>query len=105
MPLANLPEAVVFSPDEMGLSFSQRDDDVFNSVLDMDVAHNSLIEVMKMIAVTRKELTQQLKVSAVEGKKLSGILNEQEYLSIQPQVIETDSLIEQARSRMNARTC
>jgi hypothetical protein len=97
MPLANLPETVVFSPDEMGLLFSQRDDDVFNSVLDMDVAHNSLIEVMKIIAVTRKELTKQLKVSAVEGNRLSGDLNEQEYLSIQPQVIETDGLIEQAR--------
>lgn len=97
VPLANPPEPVVFSSDELGLLFAQKNNEVFNSILDMDVAHNSLIEVIKLIAITRKDLTGRLKVGAVEGTKLSGVFSQAELLAIQPQVLEVNSLIEHAR--------
>lgn len=99
VPLANPPESVVFSPDEMGMLFSLKDDEVFNSVLDLDVAHNSLVKVVELITSSRRELTRSLKVSSVDGVKLAGVFNDQELLALRPQMIEVDSLIESARTQ------
>jgi hypothetical protein len=65
LPLANLPDPVHFSPDEMGMLLSLKNDDVFNSVAEMDVLHNSLIEALKVFNTERRNLTEQLQPANV----------------------------------------
>lgn len=99
IPLANPPDPIAFSSDEMGMLISLRDNDVFNSMIDMDVAHNSLLAVLRVAIVLRKELTEKLKVDGVDGSQLAGVLRPEEWLALQPRMIEVNSVIEQMRAQ------
>ena len=103
MPLANPPETISFSYDEMGMLLAQKDDDVFNLVWAMDTRHNSLVYLITRIEFARRELAARLRVDRVDGEVLSGILRDDERLTLQPRIIEINSLIENARTL--ARTC
>jgi hypothetical protein len=97
IPLANPPAHVSFSSDEMGMLLGLKDNDVFNEVLDSDVAHNSLVDIVRLITTERRDLTNQLKVHQAEGSKLSGELTKEDWLKVRPRMIEVNSLIEAAR--------
>lgn len=56
--LANLPSAIEFSPDEMSMLLSLRNDDLFNRVLSLDNIHNSIIPVWELYAVSRDKVKQ-----------------------------------------------
>jgi hypothetical protein len=43
IPMVNMPDPINFTSDEMGMLLSLKSDDVFNSVLAMDVNHNSFV--------------------------------------------------------------
>lgn len=97
LPLANLPDAINFSSDEMGMLLAQKNNDVFNLVLSMDVIHNSLIAAVSVLSSERRELTQRVKADQAEGNVLSGILNRDQMLTLRPRMIEVNSLIENIR--------
>ncbi len=97
IPLANPPSAIEFSSDEMGMLLAQKDNDLFNAVLSMDVLHNSLVDLIRLINSSRKELTDRLRVDRVDGTVLTGVLRPEERLALQPRIIEVNSLIEQVR--------
>ena len=55
-PLANPPDPVYFSSEEMGMVLGLKNDDVFNLVLQMDVIHNSLIDIVRVLNTERRAL-------------------------------------------------
>ncbi|WP_331374331.1 hypothetical protein [Sinorhizobium chiapasense] len=71
LPLANLPSAVEFSPDEMSMLLSLRNDDLFNLVLSLDNIHNSIIPVWEYYAASRetvKQLTHSIQFDPELGR-------------------------------------
>jgi hypothetical protein len=63
LPLANLPTAIEFSPDEMGMLLSLKDDDTFNAVLSLDKIHNSIIPVWDLYKQMRQSLQAELEIT------------------------------------------
>jgi hypothetical protein len=101
LPLANFPDRVNFSSDEMGMLLSLKDDDTFNLVLSMDVKHNSLIDTIKVLSVERRALTERLTPEDVQDTMLSGKLNAEQERALWPRMIEVNGLIESARAMAN----
>jgi hypothetical protein len=97
LPLANPPGPVHFSSDELGMLLAQKNHDVFNRVVVMDVLHNSLNDAVDLLSRERRALTDRLQASHVDGAVVSGELNRKEWLALQPQMIEVNSLIEGLR--------
>ena len=97
-PLANPPDPVHFSSEEMGMVLGLKNDDVFNLVLPMDVIHNSLIDGVKVLNAERRALTERLKADEAEGAVLSGTLDKDQELALRPQMIDVNSLIVSIRA-------
>jgi len=107
LPLANLPETINFSADEMGMLLSLKHDDIFNAVVDMDIVHNSLVEAVRVMNAERRALTEKLQADRVNNRVVSGSLDPQQALAIRPRMIEVNSLIEGIRgsaARNNAQS-
>lgn len=98
LPLANFPELVHFSPDEMGMMLGLKDNDVFNSIIDLDVIHNSLVEATKIMSSARRALAERLKADEAKGQVLSGNLDREAYFALKPQMIEVNGLIDGIRT-------
>jgi hypothetical protein len=99
LPLANLPDTVHFSSEEMGMLLAQKHDEVFNLVMSIDVIHNGLLSALASFNDHRMMLTQQLIPDRVEGTVLSGRLSDAQMLAHRPKMIEVNSLIEQIRAQ------
>ena len=97
-PLANPPDPVHFSSDEMGMVLGLKNADVFNSVLQMDVIHNSLIATVRVLNIERRALTERLKVDEAEGPVLSSTLDKDQVLALRPRMIDVNSLIVSVRA-------
>jgi hypothetical protein len=98
LPLANLPDPIHFSAEEMGMLLALKNNDVFNFVVSMDIVHNSIIDAFKVLNIERRALTERLPAGEVEGTTVSGILDKDRMLSLRPRMIEVNSLIESIRT-------
>jgi hypothetical protein len=87
---------VHFSPEEMGMLLAQKDNDVFNAVL-QDGIHNSFMEVLKAYKVERQALVDRLTPQQVQGDMGSGEFSPQEALALYPRLSDVSSLAEQLR--------
>lgn len=97
LPLANFPDSVQFSSDEMGMLLGLKNDSVFNRVVELDVIHNSLIDAAKIMSSERKALSDRLEATNASGTTLTGSLNREAYLALRPKMIEVNSLIDAVR--------
>lgn len=77
---------------------SLKDDDVFNSVVSMDVIHNSLSGAVQLLTTERKALSERLKADEADGVVLSGVADRDQFLALRPRMIEVNSLSEQIRA-------
>ena len=98
LPLANPPDPVHFSSEEMGMLLALKNNDMFNLVLPMDVIHNSLIAAVKVLNTERAALTERLKTDEAEGAVLSSNLDRDQTLALRPRMINVNSLIEAIRT-------
>jgi hypothetical protein len=99
LPLANLADSVHFSSDEMGMLLGQKDDDVFNRVMSIDVVHNSLMDAFKVLNADRRSLASLLRPDNATGNVLSGVFTREEMLRLRPKMIEVNTLIEAVRAQ------
>ena len=98
LPLANPPDPVHFSSEEMGMLLALKNDDMFNLVLPMDVIHNSLNDAAKVLNTERAALTERLQVDEAEGAAFSSTLDKDQTLALRPRMINVNSLIESIRA-------
>jgi hypothetical protein len=70
LPLANLPDPIHFSSDEMGMLLALKNDDVFNLIASLDVVLNGLSAAFGTMNSVRRELGQRIKPDAVVGQSL-----------------------------------
>lgn len=98
LPLANPPDPVHFSSEEMGMLLALKNDDMFNLVLPMDVIHNSLNAAVKVLNTERAALTERLKSDEAEGAVLISNLDRDQMLALRPRMINVNSLIEIIRA-------
>lgn len=99
LPLANFPDLVQFSQEEMGMLLALKNDDVFNLVLSTDIVHNSLIDGFQVLNIDRRALTDRIKPDKAEGNVLSSVLDRDQMLVLRPYMIEVNTLIEDIRTR------
>ncbi len=99
LPIANLPDSIHFSADEMGMLLSLKDDETFNLVLSMDVIHNSLIAAVKVLNEERLKLTERLAAAEMNGSVASSDLTAQQMQVLAPQMHVVNDLILNLRER------
>jgi hypothetical protein len=98
LPLANPPDHVHFSSDEMGMLLAQKDDDIFNAVVEIDVIHNSLVDALKVMQTLRMNLADRLVAEEVAGNKVSGVIPVAEGIKLRPKMIEVNMLVDNVRA-------
>ncbi|MBX5170175.1 MULTISPECIES: hypothetical protein [unclassified Rhizobium] len=59
LPIANLPTPVEFSPAEMAMLLSLKNDDAFNAVVSLDKIHNSIIPIWTIYDAKRAAIPTQ----------------------------------------------
>jgi hypothetical protein len=98
VPLANPPAHVHLPSDEMGLLLAQRDDLLFNNVMDLEAMHNSLLDAVRVFNTERGALGERLaavsKPDLVAGAHVSGLAPTQEINALLPKMIDVNSLVE-----------
>jgi hypothetical protein len=98
LPIANPPEPINFSSDEMGMLLGLKDDAIFNAMMDMDVRHNSIITTLKAFNTSRTALTEAVSsvgyLDAEEGQRLSHIMPRGAATLLRPKMIEVNTLAE-----------
>lgn len=98
-PLINPPVHVNFTSDEMALLLSLKSDEIFNSVMSLDVVHNSHIDSLVVLNTERRALTDRIRAQESSGNVLGGNLTREQVMLLKPKMIEVNSLIEQLRQR------
>lgn len=97
-PVVNVPEPINFTSDELGMLLGLKADNVFNSVLAMDVNLNGLLRSIEHLNSLKMALRDKLKVSQVEGKSVSSHLSKEEFFALRPVMIDFNTLAESIRA-------
>jgi hypothetical protein len=93
MPILNVPDRVVFTPEEMSMLLAQRDDNLFNTLLSMDSIHNSTLAIFLRYAEYRENLGAQLSVDRMDGNVGSTLLTNEEHKRLRPRMVERRLLL------------
>lgn len=98
-PIANLPDRVDFLAEEMAMLLSLKDDDLFNSLLSLDVRHNSTVAALATLNLQRQALTDILPAQMVGNVGNINLTQEQARV-VRPKMIEVNTLIEALRAQV-----
>ena len=98
-PLANHPEPIYFSPNEMGMLLGLRDDALFNEMLILDRDHNHLVAQSVLLSTILRTIASQARVERVDGE----VLVSRYPLEAVPRQVEADSLVRQMHSDLKLR--
>ena len=96
--IAPLPSPVRFSYDELSMLMGLDDDDVFNSVLNLEPVHESIVELVKKYHSDRKELIEKFPISDVQETVASTDLHPVYAESLRLQMNAVNNLIGQLRA-------
>jgi hypothetical protein len=99
MPILNVPDRVVFTPEEMSMLLAQRDDNLFNTLLSMDSIHNSTLAIFLRYAEYRENLGAQLSVDRMDGNVGSTLLTNEEHKRLRPRMVELNGILDSLRTR------
>jgi hypothetical protein len=99
--LANVPEAVHFSSDEMSTLLAMGDHDVFNRVIEQDTLHNSLLDTVRLYTRKREQLSERFAdvcdLDTEAGAHLGGAVKIEDAKKIRPLMVEVNHLINDLR--------
>lgn len=105
-PLANPPEPVRFSSDELGLLLGQRNDEVFNLVASLDYVHNGILPVVTSYNSKRVELGERIaaisNIQQADGPLFGGIASERDMQALRPRMFDLNSMAESIRVHAGA---
>ena len=97
LPIANIPNPIHFSSDELSMLLAMKDNHVFNAILPMDTVHNSLLEAANTFTTQRTLLTDRLPIERTDSSSVGGTLTPEQLQTIRPQMIIVNQLVEQIR--------
>lgn len=92
VPLANLPEKIRFSPEEMGMLLSLKDNKLFNEIMVMDLVHNSQIEALSTYNAKYAELAGKTKPVAMVGPVGKLEFDGDAFMEVRPHMVAVNSL-------------
>jgi hypothetical protein len=92
--VANPPDAIKFSADEMGMIIGLQSDELFNRLSDIEIVHESLTKVILQSNSERESLGSFLKADISQGRMVSGTLTSEEFVRVRPLQINLNTLIE-----------
>ena len=92
---APLPSQVRFSYDELSMLMGLGDDDIFNSVLNMEPVHESTIELVKKFHSDQRKLLENLPISGVQNTVANTDIDPAQAGSLRLQMNAVNDLIEQ----------
>ena len=98
LPLANTPDDVHFSPDEMSLILSFGSPELTDSLMSLDVVHNSLIDIFETYAGMRADILPLMPAEMVGGVGKSTLTKEQLKVA-RPRMVMMNRLISDTRGR------
>ncbi|KPL68301.1 hypothetical protein SZ64_09325 [Erythrobacter sp. SG61-1L] len=94
--IANGPDKVAFTSDEMGYLLGLGDFSLFNRVLSLDAIHASSVDIFSLYANRRLELTNMLPAQ-MNGMVGEVALNDNAYAVVAPRMAELDDLYQLVR--------
>src|SRR5262245_49352941 len=98
LPLANPPEPIIFSTEEMAMLLSLQNDQVFNAIMEVERRHNTLISAVRVFNSERIALGERLSAAStdqvVSGQMVTGTIREDMRAVIRAKMIDVNSLIE-----------
>ncbi|CAA2141767.1 hypothetical protein [Hyphomicrobium sp. ghe19] len=104
LPIANPPEPIHFSHEEMGMLLALKDSFVFNAMMNMDVRHNSALATLRAFNDSRASLTQAIcsvaSLDAEEGRLVSHSIPLSETAKLRPMMIEVNSLADDLKAHV-----
>jgi len=98
--IGNLPDPVVFTPEEMGYLLSLKNYKLFDKVLSLDVIHSSTLRIFELYKDRRMALTDTLSATMI-GSVGTTTLNDMQKALLDPKAAELDILISDIRSRVH----
>jgi hypothetical protein len=98
LPLANAPDDVHFSPEEMSLIVSFNKPDLTDRLMSLDVIHNSLIDIFETYAALRNDI-QSLMPAQMNGNVGESSFTHEEWLVVRPRMVTMNQVLTGARER------
>lgn len=92
LPLANKPEPVKFTAEEMGMVLSL-DDKLFNAVAAFDQLHNSTSDIFEHYATRRTRILEKFGAK-MDGNMGTSFLSEEDNMWLAPREVELNDLVE-----------
>jgi hypothetical protein len=99
LPILNVPDRVVFTPEEMSMVLAQRDDNLFNTLLSIDDIHNSTLAIFLGYAEQREKLGAQLPVGRMHGNVGTAVLTPEEHSLLRPRMVELNGILDSLKTR------
>ena len=99
MPIANLPDPIKISPEEVSLVIGPKNNEILNNLLDLEHVHKSSLSVMRQVGKTKEKVSRKMGRTNYSGT--IGIRNVPPKLlsKLRPDMISMSSLVKDAHSR------
>ncbi len=97
-PFSNFPAPVFFTTEEQTMLFGLKDNKTFEITIDLDVAHNSLIDGTKAMSAERRLLSSNFENETFEGSVGSSTIDKKTYLRLKPKMMEVNDLAQYTMS-------
>jgi uncharacterized MnhB-related membrane protein len=94
-PAANIPDRIRFSSEEMALVLNLREDETFNDLMPLDVAHASYVSALELLQSLLKALRSALPISEADEEKTTTILDPDTMLKHRPAMYEINILFDE----------
>ena len=99
-PIASFPDTVSFTSEELSMLMAMGNDEVFNSVLSMDIAHNVQLDNFKLYKTLRASVVEKLQADGVDETAIISELNQDQLKAFKPAMITANDVIEQVRDHV-----
>jgi hypothetical protein len=99
-PLASIPAHVDFSADELSVLMSLKDNDLFNTVVNLDAVHNNFLDSFSTFNARKSNLVDAMPGAVIDSSKVESFFTEEQMMVLGPKMHEVDRLIEELRTRI-----
>ncbi len=103
-PIANVPDKVAFSPEEMAMLLSLEDDDVFNQLMLLEAVHNGILPVWERYPLLREKYQQLSKADHFDSQTGAATITVQPGSPLEIAIFEANQVARELASRAHSDT-